>query len=60
MTKTKREKLVEAILLYCDHSNPITQQFLTRVAMASEEELIDILVRQVNVRHRPLRRYNPL
>ncbi len=59
MKKTKREKLVESILLYCDHSSPITKPFLTRIAMASKGELIDILVKQVNVRHRPLRPYNP-
>jgi hypothetical protein len=61
MKKTTREKIVETLLLYADDSNPISPQKLTRLAMASDEELIDILINEMNLRHKPfnLKRYLP-
>jgi hypothetical protein len=61
MKKTTREKLVETILLYADDSNPISPQKLTRLAMASEEELLDMFINEMNARHKPfnLNRYLP-
>jgi hypothetical protein len=55
MKKTKREKLVETILLYSDHSNPLNPQRLTRMAMATEGELIDILIDAVTLRFQPIK-----
>jgi hypothetical protein len=62
MRKTKREKIVETILLYADDSNPISPQKLTRLAMASESQLIDMLINEMNFRHKPfkLKPYNPM
>lgn len=62
MKKTTREKIVETLLLYADDSNPISPQKLRRLAMASEEELLDMLIDEMNLRHKPfnLKPYNPM